>query len=84
LIAEGYDKKTVMELPEDSELALSQEKPVTRDQETSDTGINDDAGPARASATCILYETFIPLALKGDGNVRSVPAGSCWWEAVRD
>lgn len=65
LIADGYDRKTVMELPEDSELALSQEK-QTREKETYD-GLPDD--PVQPElATVMLYETFIPLSLKGDGK----------------
>jgi hypothetical protein len=81
LIAEGYDKKTVMELPEESELSVSQEK-QTRDAETYDSGVSDNPVQPELQQV-LLHVTFIPLALKDDGTsalYRLVHAGGKLFE----
>lgn len=81
LIEEGYDKAKVMSLPEESELSLSDEK-QTRDKDTWDSGVNDQAVQPEL-AQVMLYVTFIPLSLRGDGKAalyRIVHAGGVLFE----
>jgi hypothetical protein len=80
LIAEGYDRKKVMALPEDSELQLSSEK-QEREKETTDGFLSEVAQPELQQV--MLYETFMKLALRDNGTAslyRIVHAGGTLFE----
>lgn len=66
LIKEGYPKKKVEEIPTTNELEFDTER-QERDRETNDFGIKSDAVQPDLEQV-MLYETYIPLSLKGDGT----------------
>jgi hypothetical protein len=81
LINEGYPKKKVDLIPTTNELEYDSER-QERDRETNDFGIKSN--PAQAELEQVmLYETFIPLSLKGDGKsalYRMVHSGGVLFE----
>jgi len=81
LINEGYPRKKVDLIPTTNELEYDSER-QERDRETNDFGIKSN--PAQAELEQVmLYETFIPLSLKGDGKsalYRMVHSGGVLFE----
>ncbi|MBR1173894.1 hypothetical protein JQ617_08010 [Bradyrhizobium sp. KB893862 SZCCT0404] len=77
---EGYPADKVEKIGTSNELDFDSER-QTRDQDTSDNMPRDAAQPELESV--MVYETFIPLALKGDGTsalYRVVHAGGQLFE----
>jgi hypothetical protein len=80
LIKDGYDREKVEAIPVDSDLDFSSEK-QTREKDTDD-GLPQGATQPELD-TVMLYVTFIPLSLKGDGTAclyRIVHAGGQLFE----
>jgi hypothetical protein len=66
LVKEGYSKKKVAQLPTTNELEYDQER-QERDKQFNDFGIKSD-GAQSETEQVMLYETYIPMALKKDGT----------------
>lgn len=80
LIYDGFPKKKVLDLPVENELQMSSER-QERDKEIDD-GLAEGAVQPELE-TVMLYETYIPLSLKGDGTsalYRIVHAGGVLFE----
>lgn len=82
LINEGYPKELVDKIGgDDSDLSTNIEV-ITRNEDTQDGNVADDP-PQTELDQITLFETFIPLALKGDGSsslYRIVHAGQVMFD----
>lgn len=80
LIYDGYDRKKVEALPAENEFDTSTER-QQRDKDVDD-GLPEGSAQPELD-TVMLYETFIPLSLKGDGMsalYRIIHAGGTLFE----